>query len=72
MHTRDAFVGLSEEERDWVRHAESLWRIAHAIARENSGIDAGDAYHALRALELRPAERLRRGLTRVRARPHTR
>jgi hypothetical protein len=35
-------------------------------------MDPGDVYHALRCLELPPAERLHRGLTRVRRRPHTR
>jgi hypothetical protein len=31
-------------------------------------MDAGDVYHALRTLDLPPAERLRRGLSRVRCR----
>jgi hypothetical protein len=39
------------------------------ITRARSDLDAGDVYHALRTLELTPAERLRRGLTRVRVRP---
>jgi hypothetical protein len=64
--------GLTEEQRAWVRHSEALWRQAHAIAQANPGLDVGDLYHALRCLELPPAERLRRGLARVRLRPHAR
>ena len=63
---------LTEDERAWVLHSEALWREAHAIARATAGVDPGDIYHALRCLELPPAARLRRGLTRVRHRPHTR
>jgi hypothetical protein len=63
---------LTPAEEAWVRHSEELWRQAHAIAAANPRVDAGDVYHALRALEFPPAERLRRGLTRVRRdRPHT-
>lgn len=61
---------LTDEQRDWLLHSESLWREAHAIAASNSGVDAGDVYHALRCLEYPPAQRLSRGLTRVRNRPH--
>lgn len=61
---------LAEDEHAWVRHSEELWREAHAVASATPGVDAGDVYHALRALELTPAERLCRGLTRVRHRPH--
>jgi hypothetical protein len=63
-------ANLTEDEQAWVRHSETLWREAHAIAAANVGLDPGDVYHALRCLELTPAERLRRGLTRVRHRPH--
>jgi hypothetical protein len=35
-------------------------------------VDPGDVYHALRCLELTPAERLRRGLSRGRLRAHAR
>ena len=61
---------LTDDERDWALRSEALWREAHVIAAANPGVDAGDVYHALRSLELPPAERLRRGLTRVRTRPH--
>ena len=61
---------LTDQQRDWVLHSEALWREAHSIAAANPGIDAGDVYHALRCLELPPARRLGRGLTRVRTRPH--
>ena len=65
-------ANLLEREDEWWRHSEALWREAHALADAATGIDAGDVYHALRCLELSPTERLRRGLTRVRHRPHTR
>ena len=61
---------LTNQQRDWVLHSEALWREAHAIAAANPNVDAGDVYHALRCLELPPAQRLARGLTRVRTRPH--
>lgn len=63
---------LTEDERAWVYHSEALWREAHGIAAANAGVDPGDVYHALRCLELPPAERLHRGLTRVRDRSHLR
>ena len=63
---------LTEAQRAAVLHSEGLWQKAHAIARTRPDLDLSDVYHALRALELPPAERLRRGLTRVRLRPHTR
>jgi len=59
-------------EEAWVSHSETLWREAHAIVAARPELDPGDVYHALRSLELAPAERLRRGLTRVRDRPHAR
>lgn len=59
-------------EQAWLVHSEALWRRAHAIVAARPDLDVGDVYHALRTLELPPAERLRRGLTRVRVRPHTR
>ncbi len=71
-----AFVGtpelenLTDQQRDWVLHTEALWREAHVIAAANPGMDPGDVYHALRCLEFPPAQRLGRGLTRVRNRPH--
>src|SRR5262245_18495525 len=63
---------LTEAEHAWFLHREELWRRAHVIAADHPGLDPGDVYHALRALELTPSERLRRGLTRVQRRPHTR
>ena len=64
--------GLTEAQEAWVRHSEALWREAHTIAAADPELDAGDVYHALRSLEFAPAERLHRGLTRVRHRPHPR
>jgi hypothetical protein len=63
---------LTSAERAWVEHAAQLWDRARAIVTGRPDLDASDVYHALRTLELPPAERLRRGLTRVRFRPHTR
>lgn len=63
---------LSDDQRAWLVHSEILWREAHRVTAEHPGMDPGDVYHALRCLELPPAERLHRGLTRVRRRPHTR
>lgn len=63
---------LTGDQLAWVLHSEALRRKAHAIVRDRPELDAGDVYHALRTLELPPAERLRRGLTRVRVRPHAR
>ena len=67
---RSDLATLTEDEQTWVRDSEMLWREAHAIVAAHPDLDAGDVYHALRSLELTPAERLRRGLTRVRHRPH--
>lgn len=63
---------LSREHAAWLARSEALWREAHAIVKDRPELDPGDVYHALRTLELPPAERLRRGLTRVRARAHAR
>jgi hypothetical protein len=63
---------LTCEQRAWIVHSEGLWRTAHRIVSGRTDLDVGDVYHALRTLELSPSERLRRGLTRVRVRPHTR
>jgi len=68
----DATRDLTPEQRAWVVHSEALWRKAHGIASTRPDLDVGDVYHALRSLELPPAERLRRGLTRVRVRAHPR
>ena len=63
---------LTLDQLTWALHSEELRRKAHAIVSNRPDLDAGDVYHALRTLELSPAERLRRGLTRVRVRPHGR
>ena len=63
---------LTSDQRAWVSHSAELWRRAHAIVEGRPDLDVGDVYHALRTLELPPAERLWRGLTRVRVRPHAR
>ncbi len=64
---------LTDDQRAWILHSEALWREAQEIAAESPNHDVGNVYHVLRNLELSPAERLHRGLTRVRrARPHTR
>ncbi len=65
-------VELTAEQRAWLLASEALWRQAHSIVSERPDLDVGDVYHALRNLQLTPAERLRRGLTRVRVRPHSR
>lgn len=62
---------LTDDQREWLVGSERLWRRAHAIVEKRPDLDVGDVYHALRNLQLPPAERLRRGLTRVRVRPHT-
>jgi hypothetical protein len=64
----DLFDAMTPEQRAWAQHSEQLWQRAHAIAAADSSLDAGDVYHALRCLELTPAERLRRGLSRGRLR----
>jgi len=63
---------LTSDQRMWVSRSAELWRRAHAIVQGRPDLDVGDVYHALRTLELPPAERLRRGLTRVRVRPNPR
>jgi hypothetical protein len=68
----DPLASLTDEQRTWIVHSESLWRIAHAIVTERRELDAGDVYHALRCLELSPTERLARGLSRGRLGTHGR
>ncbi|HEY0874609.1 MAG TPA: hypothetical protein VGD94_14145 [Vicinamibacterales bacterium] len=55
---------LTPEQQDWLRHSEALWRKAHRIAAAHPEHDPSDLYHALRALERTPTERLRAGLQR--------
>jgi hypothetical protein len=69
---QDIGTGLTDAQRAWALHSESLWRRAHDIAGAHPGIDPGDVYHALRCLELSPTERLRRGLSRGRLRANAR
>jgi hypothetical protein len=66
---RDA---LTPEQRAWAEHSERLWQQAYALASREPAVDAGDVYHALRCLELAPAERLRQGLSRGRLRTYAR
>jgi hypothetical protein len=69
----DESTELTAEQRAWALHSEALWREAQAIAASHPDRDVGNVYHALRNLELSPAERLERGLTRVqRTRAHAR
>ena len=63
---------LPEAQRTWVLRSEARWREAYAIAAANPGVDPGDVFHALGCLDLPPALRLLRGLTRARIRPHRR
>ena len=63
---------LTHEQREWAVHSELLWRKARAIAASNPELDPGDIYHALRALERAPSERLRAALQRGRLRAHSR
>jgi hypothetical protein len=69
--TRSRLERLPARQRAWLVRSEALWREAHAIVAANPALDPGDVYHALVALDLPPGERLRRGLTRVRYRPHS-
>lgn len=66
----DPLAGLTPEHRHWLIESEGFWREAHAIVASEPHLDVGDVYHVLQNLKLSPAERLRRGLTRVRVRPH--
>ena len=63
---------LTDTQRAWTLHSESLWARARAIAEEHPGIDAGDVYHALRCLELTPTARLRQAFSRGRLRADAR
>lgn len=63
---------LTPAQREWVRHSDDRWRRAHALAERHPGVDVSDLYHALRCLELTPAERLRAGLQRGRLRAYAR
>jgi hypothetical protein len=71
-HPVDELDALTSAQREWARHSERLWQRAHALATEAPAVDPGDVYHALRCLELAPAERLKQGLSRGRLRTHAR
>jgi hypothetical protein len=61
-----------EVERDFRASSMRRWQRAYDIVRAQPNVDVGDVYHALRCLELSPAERLRRGLSRGRLRTYAR
>jgi hypothetical protein len=63
---------LTPDQQEWARHAEALWRRAHRIVATHPNHDPSDVYHALRALERTPTERLRAALQRGRLRTHAR
>ena len=63
---------LTVAQRAWLANSHALWNKAREIVLARPDLDAGDVYHALRTLQLPLSERLRRGLTRVRVRPHAR
>lgn len=64
--------GLTPEQQEWAIRSERLWRLAHEIAREHPESDVSDLYHALRALQLTPTQRLAAGLQRGRLRAYAR
>jgi len=70
--TAGSLESLTPDQQEWARHSEALWQRAYEVAAAHPGVDPGDVYHALRCLELTPAERLRRGLSRGRLRTHAR
>jgi len=74
QNTRDAGAPepLTPDQQAWLRHSEALWQRAHDLARAHPEHDPSDVYHALRCLELGPAERLRAGLQRGRLRAYAR
>lgn len=63
---------LTPDQQAWVEHSAAVWQRAHELARTHPGHDPSDLYHALRCLELTPAERLRAGLHRGRLRAYAR
>jgi hypothetical protein len=63
---------LTPAQRAWALESERLWRRAHEIANRHPDSDASDLYHALRALQLTPTQRLAAGLRRGRLRTHVR
>ena len=63
---------LTLEQQTWAEHSAALWQRARELARMHPEHDPSDLYHALRCLELAPAERLRAGLQRGRLRTYAR
>jgi hypothetical protein len=61
---RVALGGLSEQERADALRSGTLWQRARQLAAIHPGVDPGDVYHARRALELEPSDRLRRDSSR--------
>ena len=68
----DAAPAGDEVERDFRASSMRRWQRAYDIVRGHPNLDVGDVYHALRCLELSPAERLRRGFSRGRLRAYAR
>lgn len=66
----DRVSELTPEHQAWLAESQALWREAHEVVSGRPDLDVSDVYHVLRNLKLSPADRLRRGLTRVRVRPH--
>ena len=69
---QSALAHLTPEQQAWAEHSAALWQRAHELARMHPAHDPSDLYHALRCLELTPAERLRAGLQRGRLRTYAR
>jgi hypothetical protein len=70
--SEDALRDLTPDQRAWVVASERLWRRAYGIAALYPDSDVSDLYHALRALQLTPTQRLAAGLRRGRLRTHVR
>jgi len=65
-------AGLTAAQRAIAETIRLRWERAHELARADPRHDPSDLYHALRCLELTPAERLRAGLQRGRLRTYAR
>jgi len=72
VNQSDPLKGLSREQRDWALHSAKRWEQAYALTERHPEHDPSDVFHALRCLELSPAERLRNGLSRGRLRAYAR
>jgi hypothetical protein len=72
VNQSDALNGLSRDQRDWALQSAKLWEQAYALTQSHPEHDPSDVFHALRCLELSPAERLRNGLSRGRLRAYAR